>query len=88
MRESFFNEFGIINLDESVTTQPSFIKIMEDKVVTDEEIAEQAELIKHLYERLEQELNDEQVALVKQLLVESNVFQSVYLYSQLQNIKF
>lgn len=88
MRESFFNEFGIINLDESVTKQPSFIKIMEDKVVTDEEIAEQAELIKHLYERLEQELNDEQVALVKQLLVESNVFQSVYLYSQLQNIKF
>ncbi len=43
MTQSWFDpETGTFLLDEIVTSQESFQKIMQDQVVTDEELAEQA----------------------------------------------
>ena len=39
----FFNEQGMLNLDEAVMNQPTFKKIMEDGIVTEQEIKEQSE---------------------------------------------
>ncbi len=41
----FFNEQGMLNLDEAVMNQPTFKKIMEDGIVTEQEIKEQSERI-------------------------------------------
>ena len=34
----FFNQDGILNIDEAVAENPSFKKIMEDGMVTDQEV--------------------------------------------------
>ena len=39
----FFNEQGMLNLDEAVMNQPTFKKIMEDGIVTEQEVKEQSE---------------------------------------------
>ena len=41
----FFNEQGMLNLDEAVMNQPTFKKIMEDGIVTEQEVKEQSERI-------------------------------------------
>lgn len=86
MKSIFFDENGILNVDEAVAKQPSFMKIMEDALVTDSELAEQSSRVLALFQKAETELNDTQKELVKDLLVESNVLQAIYQYYQLQNI--
>ncbi len=39
----FFKEKGMLNLDEAVMNQATFKKIMEDGIVTEQEIKEQSE---------------------------------------------
>lgn len=87
MKSVFFNEDGLICIDEAVAKQPSFVKIMEDGEVSDEELKAQSENVLSLLQKAEEGLNDEQKELVKTLLVESNVLQAIYQYYQLQNIK-
>lgn len=86
MKSIFFDENGILNIDEAVAKQPSFVKIMEDGLVTNSELAEQSSRVLALFQKAEAELNDSQKELVKDLLVESNVLQAIYQCYQLQNI--
>lgn len=87
MKSIFFNENGIINIDEAIAKQPSFLKIMEDGYVTDSELSEQSEKVLNLFKQVDQELNESQKELIKDLLVETNVLQAIYQYYQLKNIK-
>ena len=41
----FFNEEGILNIDEAVLETPSYKKIMEDGIVTEEELVNQAQKV-------------------------------------------
>lgn len=50
---TFFDKGGYFNLDEIVVQRPSFKKVMEDKIVTDEEVLEQANLVISLLKQLE-----------------------------------
>lgn len=81
-----FNKEGILNLDEIVVERPSFKKIMEDGVVTEQELSEQADKVIALLKRVETELTPEQQELVKDILVEANVMNAVYHQYQIQNI--
>lgn len=81
-----FNKEGILNLDEIVVERPSFKKIMEDGVVTEQELSEQADKVIALLKRVETELTPKQQELVKDILVEANVMNAVYHQYQIQNI--
>lgn len=70
---TFFDESGALNIDDLILQQPSFKKIMEDGVVTDEELAEQKERVIALLKKLEQNSTPEQIDKVRELLAEISV---------------
>lgn len=79
-----FDENGMFRLDERIAEQSSFLKIMEDKVVTDEELTTQAERVISQLKRLEKSLSSEQLEEVEELLTEMGVLYAVHHYRQMQ----
>ena len=45
-----FDKEGILNIDELVAQRPTFRKIMEDQIVTDDELTNQALSLIHISE--------------------------------------
>jgi hypothetical protein len=82
----FFNEEGILDLDEMLVNNASFKNIMEDGVVTDEEIRTQAEKVISILRGMEEKYNDEQLEEIKSLLVEHSVLYTAYNIHSLQSI--
>ena len=74
---TFFDELGSLNIDDLILQQSSFQKIMEDGVVTEEELAEQKERVVGLLHKLEQNLSSEQIDMVRDLLAEISVLVAV-----------
>jgi hypothetical protein len=56
---------------------PSFQKIVEDQVITEEEIREQSERVANILKEIEEKCNDEQIELVRNLLAEVSVFVAI-----------
>lgn len=82
----FFNEEGILNIDEMIVNNASFKNIMEDGIVTEEEIKTQAEKLVALLHDMEAKYSEEQLAEIKSLLVESSVLYAVHNFHTIQNI--
>lgn len=82
----FFNEEGILNIDEMVMGNASFRNIMEDGVITEDEIKAQSDKVVTLLHNMEAKYNEEQLAEIKNLLVESGVLYAVYNFYSIQNI--
>ena len=82
----FFNEEGILNIDEMVVNNASFKNIMEDGVITEDEIKTQSEKVVAILHDMETKYSDEQLAEIKNLLVESSVLYAVYNIHSIQNI--
>lgn len=78
MKEVFFNEDGSLKINETIMSQPSFMKIMEDGVVTADELEEQSRRVLSIFRKIEDTFNDEQKMLVQELLVESNVLNAIF----------
>lgn len=78
MKEVFFNEDGSLKINETIMNQPSFVKIMEDGVVTADELKEQSQRVLSIFRKIEDTFNDEQKMLVQELLVESNVLNAIF----------
>ena len=81
-----FNEQGFIDIDEMIAQEPSFQKIMEDGVVTGEELLEQTDRVINLLHEVENRFGEDDQLLVKRLLAETNVLSAIYHYYELQNI--
>lgn len=81
-----FNKQGFIEIDEMIAQEPSFQKIMEDGVVTDDELREQTETVIKLLHEVENRFNEADQLLVKRLFAETNVLSAIYHYYELQNI--
>lgn len=82
----FFNEDGILNIDEMVVNNASFKAIMEDGVITEEEIKAQSDKVVAMLHDMEGKYNEEQLTEIKNILVESSVLYAVYNYYSIQNI--
>ena len=82
----FFNEEGILNIDEAVLETPSYKKIMEDGIVTEEELLSQAQKVVSMLQTMEKKYNEEQLLEIKALLTESSVLYAVYNIHSIQNI--
>lgn len=82
----FFNEEGILNIDEMVVNNASFKTIMDDGVVTEEEIKAQSDKVIAMLHDMEMKYSEEQLAEIKSLLAETNVLYTVYNFYSIQNI--
>ncbi|MBR1504306.1 MAG: hypothetical protein IJ618_10545 [Prevotella sp.] len=82
-----FNEQGIINIDEALVQEPSFRNIMEDGVVTDEELLAQSQRVIGLLQDVEARFSPEDITFIQKLLAETNVLTAIYHYHELQNLK-
>ncbi len=82
----FFNEEGILNIDEMVDKNASFKNIMEDGVVTEDEIKSQSDKVVSMLHDMEAKYSEEQLAEIKNLLVESSVLYAVYNFYSIQSI--
>lgn len=82
----FFNEKGILNIDERVTNNDSFKKIMEDGIVTDEEVKAQSDKVVSMLKKIETKYAETQLAEIKDLLAEVSVLYAVYQLNALQTI--
>lgn len=84
---TFFDQNGLLNIDEAVMERPSFRKIMDDGIVTDEELMAQSAVVTDLLHKAEKSFNEEQIALTKDLLAEMSVLYAVYYYKELQSLR-
>lgn len=82
----FFNEEGILNIDEAVVETPSYKKIMEDGIVTEEELVSQAQKVVSMLQTMEKKYNEEQLSEIKALLTEASVLYAVYNIHSIQNL--
>ncbi len=82
----FFSKEGILNIDEMVVNNASFKSIMEDGVVTEDEIKTQSEKVVAILHDMEAKYSEEQLSEIKALLVESSVLYAVYNFHSIQNI--
>lgn len=82
-----FNEQGLIDLDELLSREASFLTIMEDGVVTEDELREQAQKVLNLLHEVECRLKRDELLLVERLIAEINVLSAIYHYYELQNMK-
>lgn len=81
-----FNEQGFLDINGMIANEPSFLKIMEDGVVTDDELRQQTETVISLLHEAEQRFNEEDQRFIKRLFAETNVLSVIYRYYELQNI--
>ena len=70
----FFNEQGMLNLDEAVMNQPTFKKIMEDGIVTEQEIKEQSERIVSILKSMEKNGSSSNLVVISFLFQLSSSF--------------
>lgn len=82
----FFNEKGILNIDEIVANNTSFKNIMEDGIVTEEEVKAQSDKVITMLHDMEAKYSQEQLAEIKSLLAETSVLYAVYNFHFIQNI--
>lgn len=69
----FITENGLLDLDSIIINNPSYQKIMEDGIVTDEEIQEQAEKIDSMLKDMKSKYTIEQFSEVQKLIAEVSV---------------
>jgi len=83
---SFLDEQGLLNLDEVIMKSSSFQQIMEDGIVTEEELKAQSDRVMALIEKVQQMCSEEQQVAVKELMAEMNVLYVAYHYMNLKTI--
>lgn len=81
-----FNEQGFLDIDEMIAQQPSFQKIMEDNVVTAEELRQQTDVVIALLHEVENRFSEEDQQLVKKLFAETNVLAAIYRYYEISQL--
>ena len=79
---TFFDESGGLNIDDLILQQPSFQKIMEDDIVTEEELADQKERVIAILKKIEQNSTSEHIDQIRELLAEISVLIAVQKYSK------
>ena len=82
-----FNQQGILDIDGMIAAAPSFQKIMDDGIVTDEELSQQTDKVINLMREAERRFSEEDQLFIKRLFAETNVLTTIYHYYELQHLK-
>lgn len=70
MNSILFDDYGNLNIEELIVEQPTFQKIVEDGVVTQEEIDVQAKLVTDLLHEFEKSVSSDVVEKLRKILAE------------------
>lgn len=70
---TFFEDEGVLNIEDLIMEQPSFKKIMEDGIVTKEELEEQSQRVISSLKAFEKIATPEQIDKVREILAEVSV---------------
>lgn len=81
------NKIDILDLESIMMNNTSLMKILEDGVVTEEEIGEQSQNVLAIAEELQQTCSDEQLKLIRKLFAEMNALYVAYNYNELLSIR-
>lgn len=81
------NKIDILDLESVMMNNASLKKILEDGVVTEEEIREQSEKVNALAQNLERICTEEQLKMIQALIAEMNALYVAYNYNELLSIR-
>ena len=81
------SKIDILDLESIMMNNTSLRKILEDGIVTEEEIKEQSEKVTTIAAKLEQECTEEQLKMIQSLIAEMNALYVAYNYNELLSIK-
>lgn len=81
------NKIDILDLESIMMNNPSVMKILEDGIVTDEEIKEQSAKVTAIAEKLHQICTEDQLRMIQSLIAEINALYVAYNYNELLSIK-
>ena len=77
---------GVLRVDELVSENPSFRRIMEDGIITAEELEEQSNLVLSILNRIEKTFSPDQIREVEELLAQMSVLYAIHQYKEIQDI--
>lgn len=81
------NKIDILDLESIMMNNASLTKILEDGIVTEEEIKKQSEKVVELAEKLQNTCSDEQLKMIQTLIAEMNALYVAYNYNELLSIR-
>lgn len=81
------NKIDILDLESIMLDNPSLTKILEDGVVTEEEIMQQSQKVMALAAELQEMCSEEQLKKIQSLLAEMNALYVAYNYNELLSIR-
>lgn len=81
------NKIDILDLEPIMMNNASLAKILEDGIVTEEEIKGQSEKVVELAEKLQNICSDEQLKMIQTLIAEMNALYVAYNYNELLSIR-
>lgn len=81
-----FDENGMLNISDIVMDHPSYKAIMEDGIVSDQEMKDQAEAAIAALRRVQSLCNEEQQSAVLEAISEMSVLFAAYHNYELQNL--
>lgn len=81
------SKIDILDLESILMNNASLMKILEDGIVTAEEIKEQSEKVTTIAAKLEQECTEEQLKMIQSLIAEMNALYVAYNYNELLSIR-
>lgn len=83
--QTLFDENGLLNIADIVSTHPSYLAIMEDGIVTDQELKAQADATIASLRKLQTLCNEEQQNAILEAISEMSVLFAAYHNHELQN---
>lgn len=81
------SKIDVLDLEPILMNNASLMKILEDGIVTEEEIKEQSEKVTTIAAKLEQECTEEQLKMIQSLIAEMNALYVAYNYNELLSIR-
>lgn len=84
---TLFDENGYLNIGDIIANHPSYKAIMEDGIVTEEELKAQADATIASLHRLQEICNEEQQNAILDAISEMSVLFAVYHNHQLQELR-
>lgn len=85
--KKLFDENGMLNISDIVTSHPSYKAIMEDGIVTDQELKEQADATLASLRKLQEICDEEQQNAILDAISEMSVLFAAYHNYQLQDLR-
>lgn len=85
--KKLFDENGMLNISDIVTNHPSYKAIMEDGIVTDQELKDQADATIASLRKLQEICDEEQQNAILDAISEMSVLFAAYHNYQLQDLR-